>query len=171
MNPLAEMVYISEIVLQSQIAERAANRLPIDPAGFDHIEVWCSIQSILVAAGNVSKILWSRSNNKSKARSKKLRKMLNIEDDSILSDRKFRNHFEHYDERIQTWFDSQSSGAYVDLAFNPFKPTPWGISKFYHRAYNQVDRILSFRDETLDLKEVLNALEEIKLKCKPYTLM
>lgn len=171
MNPLAEMVYIGEIVLQSQIAERAANRLPIDPAGFDHIEVWCSIQSILVAAGNVSKILWSQSNNKSKARSKKLRKMLNIEDDNILSDRKFRNHFEHYDERIQTWFDSQSSGAYVDLAFNPFKPTPWGIPKFYHRAYNQVDRILSFRDETLDLKEVLNALEEIKLKCKPYTLM
>lgn len=171
MNPLTEMVYIGEIVLQTQIAQRAANRLPIDPAGFDHIEVWCSIQSILVAAGNVSKILWSQSNNKSKTRSKKLRKMLNIDDNNILSDRKFRNHFEHYDERVQTWFENQSNGVYIDLAFDPFKTTKWQLPKNYHRAYNQVDRILTFRGETLDLKEVLNALEEIKLKCKPHTLM
>ncbi len=170
MNPLAEMVYIGEIELQTQIAERAANRLPINPADFDHIEVWCSIQSILVAAGNVSKILWSQSNNKSKARSKKLRKMLNIEDNNILSDRKFRNHFEHYDERIQTWFENQSSGVYIDLAFDPFKPTKWQLPKNSHREFNQVDRILTFRGETLDLKEVLNALEKIKLKCKPHTL-
>ncbi len=171
MNQLSEMIYIGEIVLQSQIAERAASRLPINPSGFDHVEVWCSIQSILAAAGNVSKILWSTSSTETKARSKNLRKMLSIEDDNILSDRKFRNHFEHYDERIQTWFENRSSGVYVDLAFNPFEPTPWEIPQFYHRAYNQVDKIVTFRDETLDLKELLNALEEIKLKCKPYTLM
>ncbi len=171
MNPLAEMVYIGEIVLQIQIAERAANRLPIEPSGFDHIEVWCSIQSILVAAGNVSKILWSQGNNKSKTRSKKLRKMLDIDENNILSERKFRNHFEHYDERIQTWFENQSSGVYEDLAFNPFKPTKWELPTNSHRAYNQVERILTFRGETLDLKEVMIALEEIKLKCKPHALM
>ena len=57
-NELAEMVFIGEIVLQSKIAELAANRLSAIKDNFDQIEVWSSIQSILVAAGNVSKILW-----------------------------------------------------------------------------------------------------------------
>ena len=170
MNPLAEMAYISEIVLQTKIAQRAADRLPIEPSGFDHIEVWCSIQSILVAAGNVSKILWPQLKN-SKSRGVKLRKLLKIDTKNILADRKFRNHFEHYDDRIETWFDSQSSGVYIDLAFEPFRPTKWQLPKNSHRSYNQVDRIVTFRGEALDLKEVLNALEEIKLKCKPHTLM
>jgi len=58
MKALAEMVFISEIVLQSKIAELAAKRLSDIKDNFDQIEVWSSIQSILVAAGNVSKILW-----------------------------------------------------------------------------------------------------------------
>jgi hypothetical protein len=58
MTELQEMVFIGEIVLQSKIAQRAAERLPDSHNNFDKVEVWCSIQSILVAAGNVSKILW-----------------------------------------------------------------------------------------------------------------
>ncbi len=167
MDPLAEMVFLGEIVLQIRIAQRAADRLPVDPGNIDRIEVWTSIQSILVAAGNVSKILWPQKN---KMRGEKLRKLLTIKNDNILSDRKFRNHFEHYDDRIDNWFDSQRSAVYRDLAFNPFKTNKWEISNNYHRAYNPVDRILTFRDETLDLKEIVLALEEIKKKCSPYTL-
>ncbi len=43
MKPLAEMVFISEIVLQSKIAKRAAERLPGTYDHFDRIEVWYSI--------------------------------------------------------------------------------------------------------------------------------
>lgn len=60
MKPLEEMVFIDEIVLQSKIALRAAERLIATRDNLDNIEVWCSIQSILVAAGNVSKILYLR---------------------------------------------------------------------------------------------------------------
>ena len=170
MKEFAYMAYLSEIVFQIKIAQRAADRLPVDPGNFDQIEVWCSIQSILVATGNVSKILWPVS-KKSQDRGEKLRELLSIDENNIIADRSFRDHFEHYDERIEALFNSQSSGGYIDLAFNPFKPTKWELPKYYQRAYNQVDRILTFRDKTLDLKEVLNALEEIKLKCKPHTLM
>ena len=55
LNPLAEMALITEIVTQSKFAEKAAGRIKNTE---DSVEVWCSIQSILVAAGNVSKILW-----------------------------------------------------------------------------------------------------------------
>lgn len=93
MNGLQEITLVEEIALQSKIALRAAERLKGTHQKFDHIETWCSIQSILVSAGNVSKILWP--NFKYKVRGDELRKLLKVDDDSPLSSRKFRNHFEH----------------------------------------------------------------------------
>lgn len=169
MKEFAYTVYLSEIVFQVKIAQQAASRLPIDPGNFDHIEAWCSIQSILGATANVSKILWP-SSKKSQKRGKELRELLGIDENSIIAYRAIRNHFEHYDERIERLFQGKSSVNFIDLAFNPFKPQKWETPKYYQRAYNQVDRIVTFQNETLDLKEVLNTLESIKGKCSVYTL-
>lgn len=164
MTGLQEMVLIGEIVLQVKIAQRAAQRLFAAHDNFDQIETWCSIQSILVAAGNVSKILWPQKN---KVRGEQLRKLLRVEKDYILSDRKFRNHFEHYDERVEDWFNKQSSGVYIDLAMNPSLPGRSALNS--HRGYNAFNNTLKFRGEELDLNEVLKALEEILNNCRPYT--
>jgi hypothetical protein len=166
MTALQEMVFIGEIVLQSKIAHRAADRLQTTHTNFDKIEVWCSIQSILVAAGNVSKILWPR--QKYKSRGERLRQILNVNEDNLLSDRKFRNHFEHYDERIEEWFNNQSSVVYADLAMNPSLRRSMTTND--HRGYNSFNNTLIFRGESLDLSEVLNALEEILNNCRPYVL-
>ncbi|MEQ9405076.1 MAG: hypothetical protein RIM99_15910 [Cyclobacteriaceae bacterium] len=163
MKPLQEMVFLSEIVLQAKIAKRAAERLNET----DHVEVWCSIQSILVASGNVSKILWP-TNNENSSRGVELRKMLNIDDNNILSSRKFRNHFEHYDERIEDWFKKQSSAVYSDLAMNPDLHNSIGHS--YNRGYNSFDNTLVFRGKVLNLNGVLSSLQEILNKCKPFVL-
>lgn len=166
MKVLQEMVLISEIVLQSKIAQRAAERLQATHDNFDKVEVWCSIQSILVAAGNVSKILWPL--QKYKSRGERLRQMLNVNEDNLLSDRTFRNYFEHYDERIDDWFNNQSSAVYTDLAMNPSLRGPMATND--HRGYNSSNNTLIFRGESLDLNKVLNAIEEILDNCRPYVL-
>lgn len=170
MTILQEMVFMSEIVLQSKIAERAAERLQATNEKHDNIEVWCSIQSILIAAGNVSKILWPQP--KYISRGEKLRKLLNVDNSNPLSDRKFRNHFEHYDERIEVWFKNQPSSVYRDLAMNPSMSNSnfEQITTNNHRGYNSFNKTLIFRGESLDLKEVLHALEEIRLNCRGYVL-
>jgi hypothetical protein len=166
MKDLREMVFIGEIVLQSKIAKRAAERLQAAHNNFDKVEVWCSIQSILVAAGNVSKILWP--NQQHKVRGERLRQILKVEKGNLLSDRKFRNHFEHYDERIEDWFNNQTSAVYTDLAMNPsLRGT---TASRDHRGYNSFNNTLIFRGESLDLGKVLKALEDILDNCKPYTL-
>ncbi|ESU28728.1 hypothetical protein FLJC2902T_13220 [Flavobacterium limnosediminis JC2902] len=167
MNGLQEMIFISEIALQSKIAQRAAECLKANENSFDKIEVWSSIQSILVAAANVSKILWS-SNKKYEKRGERLRQILRVEKENILSDRKFRNHFEHYDDRIEEWFCNNSNGVYIDLAMNP--SFPGRTLNNNHRGYNSFDNTLVFRDQSLDLNEVLKALEDILNNCKPHTL-
>jgi hypothetical protein len=165
MTGLQEMILIGEIVLQSKIAQRAAERLRATHDNFDHVETWCSIQSILVAAGNVSKILWP--NEKYKVRGERLRQLLKIEEDNPLSNRKFRNHFEHYDERIEEYFKYNSQGVYIDLAMNPslrsgiFNDPPLNT----HRGYNSFNNSLVFRNETLYLDEVLMALDNILNNC------
>lgn len=166
MDGLQDMIFIGEIVLQSKIAHRAAERLEATHDSFDKVEVWCSIQSILVAAGNVSKILWP--NHKYKIRGERLRQLLKIEKDNPLYNRKFRNRFfEHYDELVEEWFSIHSSGVYIDLAMNP---SFQGRTLHTHRGYNSFNNTLIFRSESLDLGEVLKALKEVHDNCKSYVL-
>lgn len=168
MTGLQEMVFMSEIVLQSKIVQRAAERLHSDNDNFDNIEVWSSIQSILIATGNVSKILWPQ--KKYKSRGEKLRKLLNVDKNNLLSNRKFRNHFEHYDERIELWFETQPSAVYRDLSMNPSISSFNKWLNFTHRGYNSFNDTLIFRGESLDLGALLNELEEIRKKCGSYVM-
>jgi len=169
MTGLQEMILIGEITLQAQIAQRAAERLRYTHTNFDNVETWCSIQSILVAAGNVSKILWPISIYK--MRGERLRLLLKIKEDNPLSNRKFRNHFEHYDERIEEWFEkNDSQGPYIDLAMNPsFKSQIFNFPPLNtHRGYNSINNSVVFRGETLYLDEILVALDNILNSCKSY---
>ena len=163
---LAEQVLISEIVNQSKFAEKAAEQLA---KSSDSVEIWGSIQSILVTGANVSKILWP---NKKRyiARGKQLRELLGVENNNLLFDRTFRNHFEHYDERIEDWFDNNNSAVYRDYRIDPFEPTPLSLPQFFHRSYNPINGILSFRNESIDLVAVLAALAEIRHKCGNFAL-
>lgn len=165
MKEFQDMIFISEILLQSKIAQRAFERLQATHENFDRLEVWCSIQSILVSAANVSKILWP---SKDRLRGERLREMLKVEIDNPLSNRKFRNHFEHYDERIETWFHNRSNSVYIDLVMNPSLREGFGGND--HRGYNSFDKSLIFRGERLDLNKVLSALSEIHNNCKLYVL-
>lgn len=168
MTGLQQMILVGEIALQSQIAQKAAGRLRATHDNFDNIETWCSIQSILVAAGNVSKILWP--NQKYKIRGQELRELLGVEDNNPLSSRKFRNHFEHYDERIEDWFENNPQGSYIDLAMNPsLRNIHFGMPTLNsHRGYNSYNNSVVFRSETLYLDEILSALDTLFKTCKSY---
>ncbi len=166
---LSETVFIGEIVLQSKIAELAAKRLLAIKDNFDQIEVWSSIQSILVAAGNVSKILWPQE-KKYAVRGKRLRELLKVDDNNMLSDRRLRNHFEHYDDRIEKWFKGKSSAVYSDLAVDPLKSMRRNFPTNHHRAYDPLTQTLTFRGESFDLAAVLKELKEIRIKCRHFVL-
>lgn len=168
MEGIKDMVFCGEIVLQVNIARRAAERLEATNDNFDYIEVWCSIQSILVAAGNVSKILLPP-DKKYKLRGERLRQILKVEIDNILLNRNFRNNFfEHYDSRIDEWFSNRLTGVYIDLAMNQSFPERNLNS---HRGYNSFNNTIEFRGEILDLDAILLAMEKIFENCKQYTLI
>lgn len=162
LKSLAKIVLISEIVTQAKFAEIAANQLMETT---DSVETWASIQSILVAAANVSKILWPV-NKQKKARGKYLRDFLVVDEGNLLSDRTFRNHFEHYDERIEEWVEANNSSVYMDSRIDPQEPSLFTLPQFFHRSYNPTSKALSFRGESIDLDAVLTELSKIREKCR-----
>ena len=117
----------------------------------------------------VSKILWPA--KRYEARGEHLRELLGVVDRTVLSIRTFRNHFEHYDERIDRWFENSDSAAYRDLGGDPQGPTLWGLPSSTHRNYDPVTRTLTFRNESINLAAVVDALAEILEKCRPYALV
>ena len=161
-------VFLGEIEYLAQFAARAAERLVTRRDGFDPIEIWSAIQSILIAAGNVSKILWPP-RSRSAPRGVMLRALLDIDENNALSDRNFRNHFEHYDERIEDWLSSRHSAVYVDQIIGP----PPGLLRDFpqnaHRGYDPSTQTLSFRGESMNLGSILRALDEIRQKCRMIT--
>ena len=167
LKPLVEMALISEIALQAKLAEMAGKELP---KASSSLEFWSAIQSILSASANVSKILWPVKKSR-KARGEYLRNLLGIEEHHLLSDRSIRNSFEHYDERIEDWFEEHDASTYIDLALEAQVPGLLSFPKFAHRSYDQYTYELKFRDEKINIQELLSGLSELREKCRPFTLV
>ena len=97
-----------------------------------------------------------------------LRELLDIDDSNPLFNRKIRNHFEHYDDRIESWFESKKSAVYLDPIIGP--PTAiWArYPENVHRSYDPSTQTLAFRGEEMNLDSILRALDEIRQKCGSY---
>ncbi|WP_067029224.1 hypothetical protein [Allomuricauda sp. CP2A] len=155
--------FVSELIFQAELVSNSYERLKEAVDDFDKTAVWSSIQSILISSGNISKILWP-AKSKYKVRGEELRKLIKIDSESVLKSRKFRNKFEHYDELLDDFFKDKDIYSYTDLAMNP--SLYLSIGESCHRGYNSFDNTLIIHGEILDLNDIVDAVEQIKLKCK-----
>jgi hypothetical protein len=131
-----------EIGRQARIAlraaaelDRAANRPETD---FDGI--FGAIQALLAAAANISKVLWPVSTRATRdvipRRGAILRARLTVGDDSALRDRRLRNHFEHFDERLES-FIAQQTRSFADVLVGAAPGSrPDYLEQFYFRRYD-----------------------------------
>lgn len=82
----------------------------------DQDTLWIGCQMFVVGAGNVSKALWGdgRSRRKTAPVRQPLRDSLQTDDSSPLYDVAMRNHFEHYDERLDRWWAESPTHNHLD---------------------------------------------------------
>jgi len=92
---LKEEIFIKEIQRQCKFALIAHENMKISLINKCSDLFWYSLQNFLISTANISKILWPR--QKFNQRGIKLREYLNIDENSPLKKRTFRNHFEHFD--------------------------------------------------------------------------
>lgn len=95
--------------------------------------VWFSVQNILVASANLSKLFWGSRERKTAQRTE-LRDSLAVSDSSCLKSLAMRDDLEHVDERIDLWFAQHQpnpSLAIYDKAFGEYIAETGAVTFWY----------------------------------------
>lgn len=102
-------------IFQGQVAEQSAYVLEAWGGLTSPFpdRMWYSIQALLIAAANLSKLLWGGGGEREVDR-RSLRDSLGVTDDSPMRPTSVRNHFEHIDERIATWWAESPNHIFID---------------------------------------------------------
>lgn len=116
-------------------------------------KVWLNVQSLLIALANVSKVLWP---TRQPGKRQLLRDLLQVKEDSVLKSRELRNHFEHIDERIETWYKEIDKGLVMDGGIAPSNGTTTGV-KNYLRWFDTTLFAVTFRGDVYELLPLLEA--------------
>lgn len=165
MSPHLLSLFVREINRQVSFGLRAAKDLFRSLDMQDTEAVWYSVQSLLVAVGNTSKLLWP-SKSGDALRGIELRRVLELEDDSPLQSKRFRNHFEHFDERLDEWGPSLEGGMVVDSNIGDLGLILGGVKPEYVRNFDPSTGVLTFRGELYELKPIIDALVSLHDKTK-----
>ena len=158
---------IREIRLQCRFALFAYNDLQEALRPLDIERAFFFVHAFLSHAANVSKLLWP-SRSASKVRGERLRSELSIINGSPIELRSFRNHLEHYDERLEDWASSSQRRNIVDMNVMP-RTAIFGVDEGdFHRNLNPQNMEFYFRGEGYDLPSVARELETIENTAKKW---
>lgn len=156
--------FIAELQLQCCFAHLASLHLTnlfanppttVEENRFYPESIWYELHGLLVAAGNISKIFWPDRGGDPQ-RGETLRRDFNILEDSPLSSRALRNHFEHVDERIE---NSKASGN-IDLNIGP-ELLP--AEQVFRHFIPQPAQVI-FDGRRYDLKPLMQAIRELQTR-------
>jgi hypothetical protein len=155
-------IFQREVSYQCKFALSAAKELDIALLMGSQVEVWKHLQTILIASASLSKMLWGSSGNKELER-QSLRESLQVADDSPIRDVDLRNDFEHFDERLERWFETSENRGFIGrnigsdtMILIGSQPPP---DRFQH--YDPERGLVTFWDHTIELREVLAEIVRI----------
>ena len=160
MEKMVLRIFQREIERQCKFAIMAIDEIKFGLSNHNTDMVWYAMQNFLVAVGNISKIFWS-SKQKYQKRGEELRKSLGIDDNSPMQPRKFRNHFEHFDERLENWATSSKRHNFVDSNIGPSNMIVGLDSEDFLRNFDNTSWTLTFRGDKYELKPIIDAIHKL----------
>ena len=129
---------------------------------------WYSAQAFLTASSNISRVFWPPKARRETlreavdSRGSELRKRFAIDDNSPLFLRDIRDDFEHFDERIDHWYECSENHNVVDRNFVP-ESQFGGLEKAdILRNFDPAGMNLYFASHKLNIDEVADAVRELK---------
>lgn len=175
-------IFQGELETQCQFVMMGAVHVNANLERRDSTGVWFGLQAVLISASNASKLLWGAGRNKEEARRlhearRRLRESVNVDDSSPLNNRRVRNSFEHFDERIDSWFTESKHRNYIgrtigDAGGNTFVfSDPTAAEE--HVLFGHFDpstTIVSFWDRSTALQPIVAEIEQILAALKNIRL-
>lgn len=175
-------VYMRELQYQQEAADLAVQSFNAALArreGGGVPPAFAAVQAILASGALVSKMLWPQpprsteggqpltasqeaQRKNTKARGAALRKELGIRSMPILESRKVRNAFEHFDDRLDRYFE-EGNRMVVDRNLGPrnnmvvFADSP----ALHLRLIDNVRLTVSVLDDEVSIQELVNAIDDV----------
>jgi hypothetical protein len=149
-------------MFQRQVEEQCSTILRAYPAieADPGQNLWPELQAIVLATANLSKLLWGQEDKHAAAR-QALRASIGVEDSSPLRFRKMRNHFEHVDERLDTWWKESPSHNFADRNIGPY-PMIDGLQRIeLFRQYDPDTGNLWFWGDSFNVAEIAAEVRRI----------
>lgn len=147
-----------EISTQAHFAKLAYQNIN-SKAGHGIDTVFSSIHSFLSHCVNVSKMLNAQDGEISP---KSIGDILGISKTSIIHNRKFRNHLEHYDERLKQWIRERGIDSNIGT-YNIGPKSAIQIPNFvFISHYDPGSNIFTFVDKDFHLGILFNEVQKIK---------
>ena len=169
-------IFVEEIINQCEFALMSWEYLQEclmkigDNNLYGNNRIFLHIQAFLVAVANISKILFP--NKKFASRGEELRKVLQVPENSPVENKKFRNDFEHYDERIESWAISSERKIISDMniSYNGFSAIsnldPTDCMRNLDILGDRENLTLTFHGESNNLTITMHAVKELHERAK-----
>ena len=112
---------------------------------------------------------WGHESRKEKAAKKRgahLRQVLKVDDAHVLRTRTLRDHFEHFDERLDEWAETSPNRNIVDNMIGPRAAIGGDAIKDQDiiRMFDPATKLLVFRGERFDIQGLVNGLTDVQSK-------
>ena len=129
--------------------------------------LWYSVQSFLVASGNISKLLFGVNTQAYKQRAE-LRRTLGIDDSSPFhfSKREARNYFEHFDNQLETWFNASTRHNFVDSNVGPLQMFGGVDEHDFIRNFDPEKTAITFYGDECLMMPIVDAANQLCEKIK-----
>ncbi len=131
-----------QVKFQCECVLVAAQEIDAALTRHDDHAVFCALQALLGAAANTSKALWGVHKTKKVLAARAfLRASLQVADNSPLHPRDMRNHYDHFDERLDEWWATSKRHNIVDMGI---------MNRAAIRGIDDIDRFRAFDPQTGD---------------------
>ena len=157
---------IREISTQAHFAGIAYGRL--DPkARSNNDAIFSSIYSFLSHCAMVSKMLAAKDDG---SPPKSIGSVVHVPGSSLIHKRVFRNHLEHYDERLKAWIGSYGVNSMIGTYNIGPKSALSMPGMVYVSHYDPSTQTFTFVNDDFDLRKLANEAERIKVLADEWVM-
>jgi hypothetical protein len=150
----------SQVALQCKFLLLAASEVNRAVRDRNTESAFYALQNLLNAGANISKALWGQSGKLENDR-KPIRDSIGIGDDSPLRDVTMRNNFEHFDERLDRWWQQSTSHNNLDLMIGPKNMIAGADDMDKFRHFDPTTADIVFWGQEFNLQKLVGEVQRI----------
>ena len=164
LDPRLQYIFEGEVLQQWGLTLRSVMMMNDALQRADLPASWFAMDAMLGALANISKIFFPpTTRSQAKRRGRQMREAFGVQDNSLLKERALRDAFEHFDERIDRWFQHNKDRPFADRNVAP----PGGIvigemgPADFMRHFDPTTNVVSVLGDSLDLQALVQEVETL----------